>query len=107
MVTEDEVERAIRWMATTDVEFADWKVQMLRAEYLAEVAESLVFKHLEGGVEERKKAAKSSDEVKKAMEEVFATTRGYEKLRAQRKSAELVFNFWQSVNANRRVAGKL
>lgn len=107
MVSEDEVERAIRWMATTDTELADWRVQVLRTEYLAEVAEAMFYKHSEGSVEDRKKAAKASDEVKAAMENFLTATRGYEKLRAQRKSAELLFNFWQSVNANRRLAGKI
>jgi hypothetical protein len=104
VITEAEMERALRWMATTDVEFADWRVQMLRSEYLAEVAESLVYKSYgnEGSVEDRKKAAKASPEVKKAMEEHFGCVRGYEKLRAQRKSAELLIETWRSVNANRR-----
>lgn len=98
------MERALRWMATTDTEFADWRVASLRTEYLAEVAEALVYGSItEGSVEDRKKAAKASAEVKKAMEDHFAAVRGYEVLRAQRKSAELLIETWRSVNANRRV----
>lgn len=99
------MERALRWMATTDMEFADWRVQSLRAEYMAEVAESMVYKSFgsEGSVEDRKKAAKASPEVKKAMEDYFTAIRGYEVLKAQRKSAELLIETWRSVNANRRV----
>lgn len=98
------MERALRWMATTDTEFADWRVASLRAEYMADVAESLAYKLAEGGsVEDRKKAAKASPEVKKAMDDYFAAVRGYEVLRAQRKTAELLIETWRSVNANRRV----
>lgn len=104
MVTTDEMERALRWMATTDTESADWRVAMLRAEYMADVAESLAYKLAEGtSVEDRKKAAKASPEVKKAMEDYFTAVRGYEVLRAQRKTAELLIETWRSVNANRRV----
>lgn len=107
MVTEDEMERALRWLATTDAKLADLRVEVLKTEYLADVAESLVYQHLEGSVEDRKKAAKASDEKAHAMEKFFVATREYEKLRAQRKSAELLINAWQSVNANRRQAGKI
>lgn len=103
MVSEAEMERALRWMATTDTEFAEWKVQTLRTEYLAEVAEAMVFKLSEGSVEDRKKAAKASAEVKKAMEDYFTAVRGYEVLRAQRQSAAFLIETWRSVNANRRV----
>jgi hypothetical protein len=102
MVTEDEMERALRWMATTDVELADWRVQVLRTEYLADVAESLAYRHMEGTVEDRKRACKAAPEVQTAKENWFVAVRGYEKLRAQRKSAELLIETWRSVNANQR-----
>jgi hypothetical protein len=103
MVTTDEMERALRWMACSDTEFADWRVASLRAEYMADVAEAMVYKLAEGSIEDRKKAAKASPEVKKAMEDYFTAVRGYEVLRAQRKTAELLIETWRSVNANRRV----
>lgn len=107
MVTEDEMERALRWLATTDTEMADWIVQVMRAEFMVDVAESLVYASLDGPVEDRKKAAKASPEYAKAKEDVFVAVRGKERLRAQRKNAELLVNAWQSVNANRRQAGKI
>jgi hypothetical protein len=78
-------------------------VAVLRAEYLADVAESMAFKLLKGGVEERKREAKTVGDVRTAKENYFAAVRGFEKLRAQRKSAELLIETWRSVNANRRV----
>jgi len=102
MIKEEEMERALRWMATTDTELADWRVAVLRTEYLAAVAESLSYKLMEGTVEDRKRACKAAPEVQTAMENHFATVRGYEKLRAQRKSAELLIETWRSVNANQR-----
>lgn len=102
MVSEGEMERALRWMATTDTEFADWRVHVLRAEYMADVAESLAYKLLEGTVEDRKRACKAAPEVTRAKEEYFTAVRGYEKLRAQRKTAELLIETWRSVNANQR-----
>lgn len=97
------MERALRWMATTDTEFADWRVAVLRAEYMADVAESLAYKLLEGTVEDRKRGCKMAPEVVKAQEDYFTAVRGYEKLRAQRKTAELLIETWRCVNVNRRV----
>lgn len=104
MVSQDEAERALRWLATTDTEMADWIVQVMRAEFMVETAEALVYASLEGPVEDRKKAAKASPEYAKAKEAVFAAVRGKERLRAQRKSAEMLIESWRSLNANRRVA---
>lgn len=101
------MERALRWLATTDIRLAELRVEVLRTEYMADVAESLAYSHLEGSVEDRKRGAKASTERGDAMEKFFVATREYEKLRAQRKSAELLINAWQSVNANRRQAGRV
>jgi hypothetical protein len=103
VVTSEEMERALRWLSYTDTELADWRVAVLRTEYLADVAESMAFKLLEGGVEERKREAKTVSDVRTAKENYFAAVRGFEKLRAQRKSAELLIETWRSENANRRV----
>ena len=102
MVTEQEMERALRWMATTDLELADCRVQVLRSEYMVDVAESLAYRHLEGSIEDKKRAVKILPEVQKAKEEYFTCVRAYEKLRARRKTAELLIETWKSVNANRR-----
>jgi hypothetical protein len=97
--------RALAFLAETDAEFADTRVMVLRTEYLVEVAEALAFKHLEGGVEERKKAAKTSEEVQKKFEEHLQAVRHFEFLRARRKRAELSFEMYRSLNANRRQGG--
>lgn len=102
MVTEEEMERALRWLARTDSALAEKRVAVLRTEYLATVAESLSYKVLEGTVEDRKRACKITPEVQAAMEKQFAAVLEYEKLRAQRKSAELLIETWRSVNANQR-----
>lgn len=102
---EERMSRALAFLAETDAEFADCRVSVLRTEYLMEVAESLAFKLLEGGVEERKKAAKTMPEVQTKFEEHMVAVRHYEFLRARRKRAELIFEMYRSLNANRRQGG--
>jgi hypothetical protein len=105
MSAEEKMEKALRFLAETDAEFADTRVMVLRTEYLMEVAESLAFKLLEGGIEERKKAAKASPEVQEKFENHLVAVRAFEFLKARRKRAELSFEMHRSLNANRRQGG--
>jgi len=98
------VEKAMAYLAETDLEFAHSRGMMLRTEYLADVAESMVYKSIqEGSVEDRKRAAKIAPETRKAMEEHFQAVVQFETLKARRAREVLVVELWRSVNANRRV----
>lgn len=106
-ITADKGERALSFLAETDAEFADRRVMMLRTEYLVEVAECMVYKSLEGSIEDRKRSAKSSPEVQTKFDEYLKAVREFEFLRARRKRAELTFEAWRSINANRRQGGAI
>lgn len=107
-ITEDKGERALDFLAQTDAEYADWRVTMLRTEYLAEVAENLIYKTLRStgdSVEDCKRAARASPEFQEKFDEHLKAVREYEFLRARRRRAELTFEAWRSINANRRQGG--
>ena len=92
------------YLAETDFEFAGWRGMVLRTEYMAEVAEAMVYRSIqEGSVEDKKRAAKIAPETAKAMEEHFKAVVEFEKLKARRAREVLVVELWRSVNANRRV----
>jgi hypothetical protein len=104
MINEEEMERALRWLARTDIAMAEKRVAVLRADYLATVARSLAYRQLEGtgSIEDRKRALELEPQVQAAMEKSFAAVLESEILRGQRKSAELLIETWRSVNANQR-----
>lgn len=102
-LTEDRVDAAMQYLATTDLEVANWRGSVMRSEYMVEVAEALAFKMGEGGVEERKKAAKCTEEVKKATEEYIHATVEFEKLKARRQREVLVIELYRSVLSARKV----
>ena len=62
---------------------------------MAKAAESLVYKQLQGGVEERKRDLLLDPTVVKAWEEHFQQVVHHEALRARRKRAELVIEVWR------------
>jgi hypothetical protein len=103
MVTSDQVDRALQYLSTTDLEVAEWKGATLRSEFMAKCAESLAYQQLEGGVEERKRAVILDEHVKKAWEEHFLSIVRHEALRAKRKRAELTIELYRTAEASRRV----
>lgn len=102
MISEDRMETALNFLATTDSEYAQWCGQVMRSEFMLEAAESTAYAMLDGSVEDRKKAAKLAEPVKKAQEDHVQAVVARETLRAQRKRAELTIEVWRSMNANRR-----
>src|SRR5882757_3886166 len=102
IVTDKEVERAIRYLEQTDAEVADWKVAVMRAEHMVDVTESTVYQAASGSIEDRKRFAKASPEVMIKQEELFRAVRNHEVIRAKRKRAELMVELWRTLSANRR-----
>jgi hypothetical protein len=104
MVTAERLDKAMNLLATTDLECATRKAQVLRTEFMAKHAEALVYKALgnEGSVEDRKQAVRLHESVVKAWDEHFNAVRDFEALKARREREVLVVELWRSMNANRR-----
>ena len=106
LTSAEQADRALNYLATTDLEIAEWRVAVLRTEYMAEVAEAMAFKYAEGSVEARKQEAKTVDAVKAAKEEYFKAVKHWEVLKAKRKRAELTIEMWRTSESSRR-AGQM
>lgn len=105
IVSDERLDRAMQFLATTDLECASRKSMVLRTEFMAKHTEALVYKALgnEGSVEDRKQAMRLDDRVVKAWDEHFNAVRDFESLKAQRERNVLVVDLWRSTNANRRM----
>jgi hypothetical protein len=101
-ITQQRMEKALAFLAETDAEVADWEGQVLRTEFMAECAESLAYKSLEGGVEERKRALKLIPEVQTAWENHFVAVVGKKNLEARRKRAIITIELYRTLEASRR-----
>jgi predicted metal-dependent hydrolase len=102
LVTEQRLEKALRIIAETDNEYAEHKGAVLRAEYMAECAESLAYKQLQGTVEDRKREVKLVPEVKTAWENYFQVTVNFERCKAFRARELLVIDVYRTQEASRR-----
>jgi hypothetical protein len=102
MISEKRLEEAMRMLATTDETSAELKTNMLRKEYVMDLARRRCFLIHEGNIEERKAKAETDNSVTLAAEVYYEAVGAYEKLKAQRATEELIVEVWRSLNANRR-----
>lgn len=103
VVTDERLDKAMSYLATTDLECAERKAMVLRTEFRAKHTEALVYSAFtEGSVEDKKQATRLDERVVKAWDEHFNAVRDYENVKAQRERNVLVVELWRSTNANRR-----
>ncbi len=102
-ISEERMERALDFLAQTDSEYAERVGAVMRYEFMLEAAEALAFKASDAtSAEARKQDAKISEPVRKAQEDLIQATVERERVKAQRKRAEITIETWRSLNANRR-----
>lgn len=102
MITEERASKALRYLATTDEETAEAKVNVARCEYRCKLTRAAVVLESEGSVAAREAQAEVSERVQKAEEERFKALGVFEHLKAKRATEEWVMDLWRSLNANRR-----
>lgn len=102
MISEERLEKALTFLATTDERSADLKGQVARKEYGAKLARSKIYLVSEGSVEARKAKAEVSVEVEQAEDELAQAIVEHEKVKAKRATEELIVEVWRSVEASRR-----
>jgi hypothetical protein len=102
VIDQEKMEKAMTYLAETDISYAEAKTNLLRAEILVKRVRARVFVETEGGVEVRKAKAEGHVDVVTADESLCASTLDFETLKAKRSRAEIVIEVWRSVNASQR-----
>jgi hypothetical protein len=103
-ITQERMESALDYLATTDDAFADAKAQLARCEILAKRARARIILTSEGSVEVKKATAETHPEVGQADDELIEAITVYERLRAKRDRAEVVIDVFRTLEASRRRA---
>jgi hypothetical protein len=92
----------MRFLAESDEQAAELKVQVERKDYLVDLVRKRLFVQAIGNIEERKAEAELSEEVQESHEEYLQAMLEWEKLKAKRTTEELVVEVWRSLEASRR-----
>lgn len=104
MVSEQQLEGAMNYLAETDSQGAELKAAVLRTEHMAKVTESLTFLSSTGNNEERKALARTHADTGIAWNANFDAVKQYEIVRARRERAALTIEIYRTESANRRRA---
>ena len=104
MITEDKLEAALAYLASTDESSAKLKADVARSKYLAELAEAFAFKTINVGSIADKQAEVQIDKgVQAAWDKHFTAIAAFETVRAKRERAVLLVDVYRTQAANRRV----
>lgn len=103
MITDERMEKALRYLSTTDEPAALAKTEVERISYLARRVRARMFLQVEGkSIEERKARAEVSEEVDAVDAQLVEAIAEDERYRARRKTAELIVETWRSILSARK-----
>lgn len=102
MITDDRREKAMRYLAETDLECAELEGEEARREYMLEMVKDRVFLVSDGTVRERDAKANTSPDVQRAHEEWVQALVRFKHMKSKRQTEAMICDQWRSENANRR-----
>jgi hypothetical protein len=103
MISEERLEKALRFLAETDEKAAELKVQVHRKSYIVDLSRKREFLKAEASTIETKKAiAETSVQVRDSITEELDAELEWEKLRAKRATEELIVEVFRTLEASRR-----
>lgn len=101
LITEERLEKALRYLAETDERAASLRADVERAEYKAKAVRDKVFLLEEGSVAERNARAGTNSAYDDAMTAYFDALKASDAVRNKRATEAIVIEAWRSLNANR------
>ena len=102
MISQDRLEKALRYLAETDEPIAEAKGEIQRLENLIKRVNYRLFLSASGSVEARKAEAGRSEETARLEEELVSATVKYEGLKAKRDTEATVIDVWRTLESSRR-----
>ena len=101
-LTQERMEAALDYRATSDDEYAELKTAVLRCEIACKRVRARVFVTEEGSVDLRKSKAEGHPDVIASDEAYISATVAFERLKASRETADILIDAFRTVEASRR-----
>ena len=102
MISINDAEQALNYLKSTDEEAARAKSYLNALEDQKKTILAVQFHECTGSAAERTQKALASDEYSEHIEKIKDAMYDFELLRNRRKSAEVQFEMWRSINSNQR-----
>jgi hypothetical protein len=103
-IDEERVGKAMRYLAETDLPYAEAKAALESSEILRKRVRARVFLTEDGTVAERQAEAETHHDTEAADDQYVQAIKAFEELKARRQRAELLIDVWRSMEATRRKA---
>ena len=103
MITNDRLQQALTFRATTDEDAAEAKAEIERCANACKRARAYAYLAAEGAVKERESRAEVSEAVQAAENARVDAVFAHEKLKNKRETESQIIEVWRSLNASRRV----
>jgi hypothetical protein len=103
-IDEERVGKAMRYLAETDLPYAEAKAALESSEILRKRVRARVFLTEDGTVAERQAEAETHHDTEAADDQYVNAIKAFEELKARRQRAELLIDVWRSLEATRRKA---
>lgn len=95
------VEKALTYLADTDLSFANAKADVERTKHKSKAVFAAIFSRNMGTVKERECEAEMHPQYQESLEANFKAIEEYEFLRNKRNLEELIVDVWRSINSAR------
>jgi hypothetical protein len=103
MISDERREKAMRYLAETDLDCAELEGEQVRREYLLDMIKDRVFLTSDGSsIREREAKANTSADVQRAHEEWVQALVRFKHMKSKRQTESMICDQWRSENANRR-----
>jgi hypothetical protein len=102
MISDDRAQKALVYLAESDLSCANAKADMERAEFKVKTLKQTVFLHSEGTVAERTALSDTHESVAGAHSEYCDSIAVYQGLHNKRCTEGIVMDTWRTIQANRR-----
>ena len=100
--TEDDIGKALKYLAETDIPFAKTMAHVKAMEYQLKTIKGLAFLEAKGTVADRTAESESCLTYRTWVNDFENSYAEMKTMESKRKRAELTIDVWRSINANRR-----
>lgn len=102
MITDDQMEQSLSFLAESDEKFAHLKQQVEARERYVELVKAQEFLEAAGNIEQRKAQARISQNTREAQRKYLEALEEYEKLNNQRQTSQVTIWCWRTYKASER-----
>ena len=102
MISDDRLQKALTYLAETDLTCAELKTDVARQEFKLKQIKAAIFTTSDGNIEQRKAASETHESTQDQITNYLDAVQAYESMNNKRKTEQLIVELWRTESANKR-----